>query len=210
MSERLSEYFTHESSDYLGELEQLLTRPGTPDPEQIVRLASGVRGSARMAGVDTIARIAERIEEAVRAVAAGSAEWSDELRGSALQTVVEMKELIRALDRWGPTEEARVREALARWGQFSSDGAGEIVPIASLFFDDAGPHVVSEPPLPDGVVPIESLLLQGDGALREALALRARVEEAAAVNAVSADLSDLLAELFDLIRLASEDSAVAE
>jgi chemotaxis protein histidine kinase CheA len=210
MSERLSEYFTHESSDYLGELEQLLTRPGTPDPEQMLRLASGVRGSARMADVDAIARIAEKLEAGMRAVADGSTPWSDELRGLALQTVVEMKELIRVLDRWGAAEDARVREALARWEHLSPDEEGEVVPIASLFYDDAGPHVVSEPPLPDGVVPIESLLLHGDAALRAALALRARVEEAAAVNAVSAELSALLSELFDLLRLASEDTVAAE
>jgi hypothetical protein len=74
--------------------------------------------------------------------------------------------LMRALNRWGPAEEVRVRTAIERWDDLDPEAASEVPSIARFFYDDAGPHVVSEPPLPEGVVRIEALLLRGDDALR--------------------------------------------
>lgn len=200
MTERLSEYFAHESSDYLDRLERLLAEPGIPDPEEMLRLARGVRGSAQMAGVDTIAVVAERIEDAVRAVISNGVLWTEEVRELAAQTVRDIKVLMRALNRWGPSEEARVRVAIERWDDLAPDAASAVPSIASFFFDDEGPHVLSAPPLPEGVVPIESLLLRGDAARHAALALRPAVESAA--RGGPGELMPLLGELFDLIRLA--------
>jgi len=202
MTERLSEYFTHESGEYLNRLEQLLAEPGETDPQEMLRLARGVRGSAQMAGVSTIAGVAERIEEALSAVVSNGVRWTDEVRDLAAETVRDIKVLMRALNRWGPAEEARVRTAIERWDDLDPEAASAVPSIARFFYDDEGPHVVSEPPLPDGVVRIESLELRGDGALREALALRPAVESAARGSAGAGDLNALLDELFDLIRLA--------
>jgi HPt (histidine-containing phosphotransfer) domain-containing protein len=201
MSERLSEYLTHESGEYLNRLEQLLDEPGDADPQEMLRLARGVRGSAQMAGVDTIARVAERIEEALRAVTTNGVRWTEEVRQLAAETVRDIKVLMRALNRWGPAEEARVRTAIERWDDLEPEAASAVPSIATFFYDDAGPHVLSEPPLPEGVVRIESLLLRGDGALREALALRPAVESAARGSAGAGDLNALLDELFELVRL---------
>lgn len=212
MSERLSEYLTHETGEYLNRLEQLLAEAGEADPQEMLRLARGVRGSAQMAGVDTIARVAERIEEALRAVTTNGVRWTEEVRQLAAETVRDIKVLMRALNRWGPAEEARVRTAIERWDDLAPDGAADVPSITRFFYDDEGPHVVSEPPLPEGVVPIESLLLRGDGALREALALRPAVESAARGSAGAGDLNALLDELFELVRLgrdAGEDGSSA-
>ena len=54
--------------------------------------------------------------------------WSDELRSLAARTVADLKLLVRALNRWGPEEEERVRIALSRW---DNDDVGE---------DDAEPR----------------------------------------------------------------------
>lgn len=207
MSERLSEYFTHESSDYLDQLERLLAEPGVPDPEEMLRLARGVRGSAQMAGVDTIAGVAERIEDAVRSVISNSVVWTEEVRKLSMQTVSDIKVLMRALNRWGPAEEARVRTAIERWDDLSPEGSSAIPSISDFFHYDDGPHVISEPPLPEGVVRIESLLLRGAAARQAALALRPAVESA--VEAGGAESRDLIGELFDLIRLAEDGGEVS-
>jgi HPt (histidine-containing phosphotransfer) domain-containing protein len=212
MTERLSEYFTHEAGDYLNRLEELLADPDGADPQEMLRLARGVRGSAQMAGVETIAGVAERIEEALRAVTTNGVRWTEEVRQLAAETVRDIKVLMRALNRWGPAEEARVRTAIERWDDLDPDASSEVPSIAAFFHDDAGPHVLSEPPLPEGVVRIESLLLRGEDALREALALRPAVESAARGSAGAGDLNALLDELFDLIRLgrdAGEDRSTA-
>ncbi len=204
MTERLSEYFAHESSDYLDQLEALLAEPGAPDPQEMLRLARGVRGSAQMGGADTIASVAERIEDAVRSVTSNGVRWTEEVRELAMQTVQDIKILMRALNRWGPAEEARVRVAIERWDDLAPDSGAAVPSIATFFHDDAGPHVISEPELPDDVVRIESLLLRGDSARTEALALRPALESALRASVGSSELESLLDELFDLVRLSGE------
>jgi chemotaxis protein histidine kinase CheA len=210
MTERLSEYFAREAGDYLDRLEELLADPAGADPREMLRLARGVRGSAQMAEVETIAGVAGRVEEALQAVTTHGVRWTEEVRQLAAETVRDIQVLMRALNRWGPAEEARVRTAIERWDDLDPDAAAEVPSIARFFYDDAGPHVVSEPPLPADVVRVESLLLRGDDALRAALALRPAVESAARGSAGAGDLNALLAELFDLVRLgtdAGEDRA---
>jgi hypothetical protein len=148
-----------------------------------------------MAGVETIGRVAERLEDAARSVASRNVVWSDEIRRLAIATVKDLQLLVRALNRWGPDEEARVRAALERW----EDHDATVVPLSARYYDDAGPHVLSEPDLAD-VVPARSLQFEGADALREALRLRPRVD---AALEQPAELRPLLDELFDLLDLAT-------
>lgn len=207
MSERLNDFFVQESSEYLDQLARLLSRPGPVDPHPVLRLARGVRGSAQVAGVETIARVAERLEDAGRAVASGGVAWSEELRALAAATVQDLQVLVRALNRWGAEEEARVRTALDRWRERESPAGpeAEVVPIASLYHDDDGPHVLAEPPEAP-IVPVGELLLSGEAALREAARLRPAVE--AALGRPD-DLRPLLEELFDLVELAAPPASGA-
>ena len=109
MSQRLSDYLTQETTDYLEQLDRLLMAPGAPDPGSLLRLARGVRGSAQMAGVETIAAVAERLEDAGRSVLSNTIIWSEDTRQLAIHTVRDLKVLVRALNRWGPAEEASSR-----------------------------------------------------------------------------------------------------
>jgi chemotaxis protein histidine kinase CheA len=219
MSQRLNEYFVQEATEYLEQLERLLALPHEqPDPEHLVRLARGVRGSAQMAGAETVASVAERLEDAARSVASHTIVWTAEVRELVLQTARDLKILVRALNRWGPDEEARVRQALERWDEHADGepgsgarrlaavaGAAKIVAIDALFFDDEGPHVLSGPTGgTEAAVPIESLLLRGAAAARAALALRPRLEQAAA-QAAGEELRALHEELFDLLALSLPD-----
>lgn len=200
MSERLNEYLVREASDYLDQLSRLLEEAAPADPEHLLRLARGARGSAQLAGAETLASVAARLEDTARAVVSGSVAWSEELRALALHTTRDLQLLLRALNRWGPAEDARLRAALERWSDPNpEEPVTELVPIQSLYFDDTGPHVLSAPRRAAALVPIESLLLRGDAALREALALRGRLESLLPAGADGA--RPLLDELFDLVRL---------
>lgn len=221
MSERLHEYFAAEATEYLDRLEALLDLSGPPDVEQLLRLARGVRGSAQMAGADTLVRVAERLEEGLRAVQADHVAWSDDLRALSAGTVADLKILVRASSPWGAAEEARVRAAIERWDEAEgaspaplagADGDG-VVPIESLFYDDEGPHVLSTT---DGgemsdqgggwgePVPIESLLLDREGALAEALGMRGEIERALrGGDSSTGALESALDELFELLEYAA-------
>jgi HPt (histidine-containing phosphotransfer) domain-containing protein len=207
VSQRLSDYLTQETTDYLEQLDRLLMAPGSPDPDSLLRLARGVRGSAQMAGMETIAAVAERLEDAGRSVLSNNIIWSEEIRQLAIHTVRDLKVLVRALNRWGPAEEARVRAAILRWDEKDAPDP-DPVPVSALFYDDAGPHVVGSVETEDGgdevegdPVPVDALLLRGEGALREALGLRPEIE-GLLPDGAPGELRLRLAELFDLLELA--------
>jgi chemotaxis protein histidine kinase CheA len=229
MSHRLNEYFASEASEYLDQLEQLLTDPGVPDTDQFLRLSTGVRGSAQMAGASTVASVAERLEDAVRSIISSNIAWSEEIRELSRQTVGDLKLLVRALNRWGHDEERRVREALLRWDDLeveAPDEPDEPVPVESLFYDGEGPHIVAvgtepargspvlsnveeaasdqgeEAPMLE-VVDIASLLFRGEAALREALTLRGELERAVGEGegAGGRPIEEVIDEIFDLIKL---------
>jgi chemotaxis protein histidine kinase CheA len=115
MSHSLSDYFALEAGEYLEQLDALLSGGGAPDAERFFRLARGVRGSARVAQEAEIAAVAEGLEGAARALQDGRLSWSEEVRALAVRTVDDLKVLVRARGRWSAAEEARAREAAARW-----------------------------------------------------------------------------------------------
>jgi HPt (histidine-containing phosphotransfer) domain-containing protein len=214
MSQRLNEYLAREAGDYLEQMDRLLSGSDPVDPEQLLRLARGVRGSAQMAGAEAIAALAERLENAARSVVSQTIPWNGEIRERALQTVRDLQQLLRAVNQWGPEEEARARAAVERWDDLDPRADGpreeeaEIVPIASLFYDDAGPHVLGGPGVAEAeVVDIGTLLFRGEGALREALSMRSELD---ALLASQTEARQRVAELFDLIELGlSGDAASA-
>jgi len=115
MSQPLNEYFVQEAGEFLDELDALLARPGSPDAVEFFRLARGVRGSAQIAGVQAVARVAEGLEDAARALRDGALAWSDEVRGRAQQTAADLRALVGASGHWGGDDERRADEAAARW-----------------------------------------------------------------------------------------------
>jgi len=83
--------------------------------------------------------------------------------------------------------------------RFAAGGLAGVVPIADLFHDDSGPHVIEVGGLAEAV-PIASLLFSGADALREAMNLRSALESALTEEGGSRSL-DLVRELFDLLEL---------
>jgi chemotaxis protein histidine kinase CheA len=241
VSERLDRYFALEAAEYLDQLDELLARPGPPDLDQLLRFCRGVRGSAGMAGAESVAAVAERLEEGLRSVQGNHVAWSDAIQRLSQQTVSDLKLLVRASGRWGQMDEARVHAAIRRWEEVESapqdeapremhftwqDALGEPasprrgrsqapeVPIESLFYDDAGPHVLatdSEGEMDQQTaataahtVPIEALLLDRDGALHEALAMRDTLERMMRqVPGAEVELAGVVRELFELLEIAA-------
>ena len=226
MSQRLNDYFASEATEYLDQLERLLALPGPPDADQLLRLATGVRGSAQMAGAETVAGVAERLEDAARSIVSANLSWSEELRELSRQTVGDLKLLVRALNRWGHEEERRVRDAITRWEGIDevagAAAAVAVLPVSDLFYDDGGPHVIEQgarpgdtvsvaevrpdggarPDEPVSTVSVDRLLFRGEAALREALSLRPEIDRSLRGDGGSRrPLDEILAEVFDLIEL---------
>jgi chemotaxis protein histidine kinase CheA len=115
MSQPLNEYFIQEAGEFLDELDALLARPGSPDAVEFFRLARGVRGSAQIAGVQAVARVAEGLEDAARALRDGALAWTDEVRARAQQTAADLRSLVGASAHWGGDDDRRADEAALRW-----------------------------------------------------------------------------------------------
>lgn len=201
MSERLDRYLAREAFDYLEQIEGALQASERVDVERLRRLSGGVRGSARMAGLEGVEVLAGRMEAALEGVAGDGAGWSDSLAGLVAATVADLRRLVAAGERWSAAEDERARVAIARWEEAPvAQGADEldVVPVEALFPDEAGAGADVE-----AVVPIEWLLLGPAAALRLALAqreaLREEVEALAGGDAVAAQLD----ELFELIEIAA-------
>jgi HPt (histidine-containing phosphotransfer) domain-containing protein len=227
MSTSLNDYFASEAGEYLDQLERLCAAPSRPDTAQLLRLVHAVRGAAELARHPQIAAVAARLVAALEGGADAAGE--EALRSRVEWTVSDLQQLVRAAAAWGPAEDMRVHEALRRWDDAEPAApAGPAVPavpapaaapaaaaqpipaatatdddavvsITRFFYDDAGPHVL-DAPAAAGAVPIESLLLKGDAALREALALRADVERLLGAGA-SPELRAALDEVWELVRL---------
>jgi hypothetical protein len=107
---------------------------------------------------------------------------------------------------YGVTAAADAAERAASELRTAGSAAQPAQPEAGAPAADAPPPVPATPEsamqTDDGVIPIETLLLRGPAALREALALRPTVEGLAA--GASPELRDRIAELFDLVRLGTE------
>lgn len=199
MASRLNEYFGREALEYLEGIEELFAASNDPDPAEVLRLIAGVRGTIRMAGAREVAALAEQVEEEVAAGRARAAPWGAGVRDLVVHTVAELKHLVQLLDDWGGEEERRLHGAMSRW----ADHRSRPIPVTELFYDDAGPHIVAEGADEDlPIVPVSTLLFDGADALREALALRPRIEAALHLEArTPAEGAALLEELFDLIEL---------
>lgn len=205
MSERLNAYFAKEALEYLDELDALLAGSLTPQADQFHRLTTGVRGSAQMAEATSVTPLAEALEDVARGLAAGSVRWSEELHSLAVGAVHDLKELIGAIGLQGsPVDGGAVDDADSSIGHVGGELSGRAVPISELFYDDAGPHIIESKMPASGTaavaIPIADLLFTGEAALREVMALRPRIEEAAR-QGQAARLDDLLEELFDLVAL---------
>ena len=141
---RLLDFFTLEASEYLSRIGTALAGE-TPDLAALQSGARGLRGSATMARTTPIANIAGRVETIAGKISAGQLQLNGQLRRVLSAAVETLTVLIRSVRSWAPEHDERARRAL---DELDSYAPGEIqredviVPIAELFYADAGPHIV--------------------------------------------------------------------
>jgi chemotaxis protein histidine kinase CheA len=207
-TERVNEYFASEASEYLDRIDEFLAGPTGAAPGELQRLARGVRGSMEMAGATQVAGVAARLEETGAAVAASTIQLSDRVLLLVRETVADLRSLIHNLPRWGSGDDDQVQTAMNRFAPLfeSADApARPVVPIESLYYDDAGPHILVEGARSGNgtrpVVDIGELLFHGEAALREAQRLRPLFAALARGEASEREMSELVEELLDLLDL---------
>jgi chemotaxis protein histidine kinase CheA len=88
------EFFADEANDYLNKLEQTLDTSGQPDSDELRRLSRALRGSARMADQEAIARAAGSLHTLATELSAGRRHWSTELRDTVVSALGEVRQMV--------------------------------------------------------------------------------------------------------------------
>jgi chemotaxis protein histidine kinase CheA len=113
MPRTLLEFFIEEADDYLNKLRQVLSSSGALDAAELRRLSRALRGSARMADQESIARAAAAMQAVGDDLATGRRHWDPYLRQSLETAVSEIRQMVRSAGS-PPPDQARRAEALAR------------------------------------------------------------------------------------------------
>jgi hypothetical protein len=112
MARTLLDFFADEAMEYLDRLERALASAGGADADELRRLSRALRGSARMADQEAVARAAGAFHAAATELAAGRRHWGSDLRENLRAAVAEMREMVRAL-KAPPADLMQRAEALA-------------------------------------------------------------------------------------------------
>jgi chemotaxis protein histidine kinase CheA len=112
MPRTLLEFFADESGDYLDKMERALSAGPTPDADELRRFARALRGSARMADQDAIARAAGALQAAAADLVAGKRHWGAELKGNLESALKEIRALVDSV-KSPPADIAKRAESIA-------------------------------------------------------------------------------------------------
>lgn len=181
------DFFALEAGEYLDRLDSLLAEGAradrAPEAEPFARNARALRGCATMARQSELAELAAALEAVASGVRDGTLAWSPAVGDAATAAVDEFRALVRAVRGWGGAESARANartqelRAALPGAPRPAAAPSRIVPVRTLFHDDAGPHVVRRAPSPpitadlrfrQAVVPLASALRRLIGEARHA------------------------------------------
>jgi hypothetical protein len=109
MASGLLDFFALEAGEYTEQLDGALARAAgkVPDLDTFTRNARALRGSATMARVDGIAKVATGLERLGRGLRDGSLQWTPQLRSAIIAAVDDVKILVRGARTWGAAEDER-------------------------------------------------------------------------------------------------------
>src|SRR5687768_15925839 len=144
---RLLEFFVTEAVGYADTLREIMWLPASDrDTGKMLGAARGLRGAATMVRLSDLAVVAGRMERIARAIHTRRLQWTEPLSYSLQAVLYELPELISAAAVWGPGESesaAAIADALHAFAPADDrKTASMVVPIARLFYEDAGPHVI--------------------------------------------------------------------
>ena len=100
-------FFALEAGECLDRLDALLGAAGGPPPDEFLRTARVLRGSALMANQPLLGRAAAGFEALARAVRDGSRQWDAATREQAGQAIEEYRLLVRRVPEWQEGDAAR-------------------------------------------------------------------------------------------------------
>ncbi len=133
----MSDFFVLEAGEYLERLDALLQAPeGTaPAPDEFVRLARALRGSALMASRPAIARAASGLEALARAVREGRRPWDAATRQIAIRAADDLKIFVRRATRWTEADTAKAEALASELEQLGGRPSGQIRAAEALGLD---------------------------------------------------------------------------
>lgn len=114
MTGGLLDFFTLEASEYVEQLDGLVTRATTtpPDADAFTRAVRALRGAATMAKLSGIAELAGGIERLAKQVRTGSLPWDSATRAVAIAAIDDVKILIHNVRGWSPEDDARAQRGI--------------------------------------------------------------------------------------------------
>src|SRR3989442_8100605 len=124
----MSDFFVLEAGEYLERLDALLQAPeGTaPAPDEFVRLARALRGSALMASQQPIARTASGVESLARALREGRRTWDPATKQIAVRAVDDLKIFVRRATSWTEADTAKADALAAQLEQLGGRPSAQI------------------------------------------------------------------------------------
>src|SRR5712692_4986135 len=133
----MSDFFVLEAGEYLERLDALLQAPeGTaPAPDEFVRLARALRGSALMASRPAIARAASGLEAVARAVREGRRPWDAATRQIAIRAADDLKIFVRRATSWTEADTAKAEALASELEQLGGRPSGQIRAAEALGLD---------------------------------------------------------------------------
>jgi hypothetical protein len=106
-------FFALEAGECLDRLDKVFNSPQGPLPEEIIRTARALRGSALMANQPQLARVAGGFESLGRALRDKKRAWDAATREQAAQAIEEYRLLVRRVPEWQEADAARAARAAA-------------------------------------------------------------------------------------------------
>lgn len=144
-------YLVGEANNIAAGLELLVTRPDNQaGAGPVLNRVRALRGVAGIKDLPPLAEVAEAAENAARPLELGESRLSIERVELLRASAVLLRRIAMALRDGQPTSEAssEYEQFVAASERLESTGDSRIVPIASLFYNDAGPHIVACAPNP--------------------------------------------------------------
>ncbi len=120
MPRTLLEFFSDEANDYLDKMDRALAAGATPDADELRRFARALRGSARMADQEVIARAAGAVQAVAADLVAGRRHWGGDLRSALESALSEIRGMVDAVKSPAPDVGKRAEAIAQKLGEASS------------------------------------------------------------------------------------------
>jgi len=115
MTGGLLDFFTLEASEYVEQLDGLVSRATAtpPDADAFTRAIRALRGAATMAKLTPIAELAAGLERLAKLVRVGTLSWDSATRAVAIAAIDDTKILIHNVRGWSEADDSRAQRRIA-------------------------------------------------------------------------------------------------